>query len=172
MPRVRGIVFKVLWIWLRKPIPHTSWNCFHGAVELARETNSMVPWNWIAHFKQHHHCHHQYHHHGHEQNTKFEKHTIIFVCTLVSNCIIDRWQCIIPLSSSSPSSSSAVAVRRRRRCHQHHPHRHYHHHNLLLSCIPRIRNFSSNTSSRPLSVHRAMLQVSTCPQGWKWGACN
>ena len=50
IPRLREIGFKVLWNWLRKPTPHTSWNWFHGAVELARETNRMVPWNWIAHF--------------------------------------------------------------------------------------------------------------------------
>ena len=148
----RGIVFTVLWNWLVKPIPWCRGIGSHIFNNIIIVIINIIIMNMNK-----------------TQNLKAYHY---FVCTLVSNCIIDRWQCIIPLSSSSPSSSSAVAVRRRRRCHQHHPHRHYHHHNLLLSCIPRIRNFSSNTSSRPLSVHRAMLQVSTCPQGWKWGACN
>ena len=82
IPRPRGVGFKVLWNWFREPIPHTSWTWFHGAVELARETNSMVPWNWIAHFYQHYHCHQHHHHHEHEQNTKIEKHNISSPCLL------------------------------------------------------------------------------------------
>ena len=50
IPRLGGRGFKLLWNWFREPTPHTSWNWFHGAVELAAETNSMAPWNWRAHF--------------------------------------------------------------------------------------------------------------------------